>query len=107
MTTTTAYNLGPITQIPLGEGRVFTLGEQRIAVFRTRSDEVYATQAECPHRGGPLADGILGGTTLICPLHGRRYDLRTGAVLHGECPLRVYSVLVHDDGSLMLSVDDV
>ena len=49
-----------------------------VAVFRCRSGEVYATEAECPHRGGPLADGLVGSHSVICPLHGFVFDLRTG-----------------------------
>ena len=60
--------LGPLSAIPPGEGRNFVSLGEKIAVFRTRGGEVFAVQAECPHRGGPLADGLLGGTTLICPL---------------------------------------
>ena len=56
-----------------------------IAVFRCRSGEVYATEAECPHRGGPLADGLVGGHSVICPLHGFVFDLRTGEAAGQEC----------------------
>src|ERR1044071_7787515 len=54
-----------VSSIPPGEGRTFEVGSLRIAVFHTRHGEVFATQAECPHRGGPLADGLLGGSTLV------------------------------------------
>ncbi|HTQ08273.1 MAG TPA: Rieske (2Fe-2S) protein [Polyangiaceae bacterium] len=82
--------LGNVTSIPLGEGRVFELGARRLAVFRNREGRVFATQAECPHRGGPLADGLLGGRTLICPLHSLKFDLETGLSADGACSLRTY-----------------
>ena len=53
------YNLGSVERIPLGEGRSFRIEDTLIAIFRTRKSEVFATQATCPHKGGPLADGIL------------------------------------------------
>ena len=61
------YSLGPIHHIPPGEGRNFKLGDRKVAVFRTRDGGVFATQASCPHRAGPLADGLLGGHSLVCP----------------------------------------
>ncbi len=54
---------------------------------------------------GPLADGLTGGTTVICPLHERAYDLRTGQGLNGECSsLRVYPVSLGQDGKIWLMV---
>jgi nitrite reductase (NADH) small subunit len=83
--------IGQVAQIPIGEGRTFEIAGRRIAVFHTHSGEVFATQAECPHLQGPLADGLTGGATVVCPLHERTYDLRTGLGLNGECTsLQVY-----------------
>jgi nitrite reductase (NADH) small subunit len=48
-----------------------------MAVFRAE-EGWFALDAACPHRGGPLADGILASRTVICPLHERRFDLGTG-----------------------------
>jgi nitrite reductase (NADH) small subunit len=94
--------LGPANNIPPGEGRVFQLENERIAVFRTRAGEVYAVQAECPHRGGPLADGLLGGTTLICPLHAWKFDLKTGLALYGDCGLKTFCVSVDASDQIIL-----
>lgn len=74
--------LGPVDAIPIGEGRAFSTGGPRIAVFRPRGGSIYAVQAVCPHQQGPLADGIAGGCTLICPLHSWKFDLATGACLN-------------------------
>jgi nitrite reductase (NADH) small subunit len=62
----TETKLGSVDNIPPGEGRVFAVEDEKIAVFRTRGGEIFAVQAECPHRGGPLADRLLGSSTLIC-----------------------------------------
>ena len=72
-----SVHIGSVDQIPPGEGRNFIVEQEQIAVFRTHAGEVYATQATCPHRNGPLADGLLGGATIVCPLHDRTFDLRT------------------------------
>ncbi len=98
------FDLGPLEQIPLGEGRNFEVAGRRIAVFRTRDGRVFATQAECPHRGGPLADGLVGGGTLMCPLHEWRFDLTTGATTNGACPIAVYAVGVDQAGRLSLEL---
>ena len=71
----TAHRLGPVEAIPIGEGRAFTVGRRQVAVFRLRDGTLRATQAQCPHAGGPLADGQLDPTTVICPLHARAYLL--------------------------------
>ena len=71
--------LCPISEIPPGEGRNFSAFGEEVAVFHTRAGQVYAVQASCPHRGGPLADGLVGGTTLICPLHSWKFDLAAPA----------------------------
>src|SRR5215510_2302843 len=96
--------LGSVQAIPCGEGRTFDVGTRRIAVFRTRQGEVFATQAECPHRGGPLADGLLGGTTLVCPLHSWKFDLCTGAASNAECALEVYATRISRTGQLIVSL---
>ena len=90
--------LGPLGAIPEGEGRNFTVAGQHLAVFRGRDGSVFATQAECPHRNGPLADGLLGGSTLICPLHALKFDLTTGKALNGDCELRTYPARLNEAG---------
>ena len=104
VTTLAEHAIGTLDQIPRGEGRNFDVNGTVVAVFRTHADEVLACQAACPHLGGPLADGMLGGTTIMCPLHDRMYDLRTGAVLVGECDITVYPVRKEADGTLLLSL---
>ena len=97
--------LGSIDQIPLGEGRVFRLDSRDIAVFRCRNGEVHATDATCPHRGGPLADGLVGNHSVICPLHGFAFDLRTGEAAGQACPrLTTHAVTVSPSGTLSIGL---
>jgi len=100
------HELGPLSQIPLGEGRNFEVGGRRVAVFRVRDGRVFATQADCPHRGGPLADGLLGRETIVCPLHEQRFNLATGKTDNGACDLVTYEVKVSGDGQLTLSLGE-
>ena len=70
--------LGNADTIPLGQGRCYVVGGQEIAVFRQRDGRLFATQNLCPHRQGPLAEGLVGNNKVICPLHGHHFDLNTG-----------------------------
>ena len=99
-------DIGHIEMVPRGEGRVVQLGGTRIALFRTRQGAVYATQAECPHRGGPLADGIVGARTVVCPLHEYRFDLASGGAVGNSCPaLKTYGVTVNGAGHVLVAAD--
>lgn len=69
--------IGRAADVPMLEGRAVTVRGRRIAVFRTR-EGFHALAGVCPHRGGPLADGIVADSCVSCPLHNWRFDLRTG-----------------------------
>lgn len=77
--------------VPLGEGRAVTLDGRRIAIFRSPAGW-FALDAACPHRGGPLADGIVCDSAVICPLHERRYDLASGEALNAGDAVTAHSV---------------
>ena len=98
------YDLGSIDRIPPGEGQTFLVAGHEISVFRARgSDAVRATQARCPHKGGLLADGIVGDGKVICPLHSYRFDLATGAGLGNDCQsLATYRTEITDDRRVLL-----
>ena len=102
----TEYALGSLAQIPAGEGREFPIGAALIAVFHARNGAVYATQALCPHRNGPLADGLLGGSTLVCPFHAWKFDLTTGKPLLGDCAITIYPVRLSSDGQIFVRLED-
>jgi nitrite reductase (NADH) small subunit len=99
----------PITKtenVPPREGRAVRVRGLEIAIFNLNGRYLTIENA-CPHKGGPLCDGIVSGTTVVCPLHGQRFDLETGApVLASQpgCvatfPTRVENgtILVHLDG---------
>lgn len=65
--------------IPLREGRAVCLGSREIAIFNL-GDRFLAVANQCPHRNGPLADGIVSGGMVVCPLHAWKVDLETGQV---------------------------
>ena len=96
------YVIGAIDQIPVGEGRNFKVADTRMAIFRTHAGDVFATQPDCPHLAGPLADGLMGGSTIVCPLHDRHFDLATGA--GPDCRLTTYRVTVDAIGSMSVAL---
>jgi len=101
---TMEVTIGPLASIPPGEGRSYLAEGERIAVFCTRHGGVFAVQAECPHRGGPLADGLVGGATLVCPLHAWKFDLTTGDALMGDCGIKTFPVRVDEKGQIVVTV---
>ncbi|MGJ0121209.1 Rieske (2Fe-2S) protein [Williamsia sp. MIQD14] len=71
--------VGSISDLTHGEGRAYAVDGVQIAVFRVGGDEVRATAAVCPHRGGPIADGQVDGAKVMCPLHQFTYAFADGA----------------------------
>ena len=63
---------------PLGSRRVRGLADIDIAIFRTAADRVFALADKCPHKGGPLSQGIVFGDRVACPLHNWTIDLASG-----------------------------
>jgi nitrite reductase [NAD(P)H] small subunit len=96
----------PMHEIPVGLGRAFRIGGEQVAVFRSRSGKVFAVANRCPHRGGPLADGMLVGDQIVCPLHAFRFHGESGACDQaGVCPVSTYPVEVTADGLVRVGVE--
>jgi nitrite reductase (NADH) small subunit len=85
---------------PLREGRAVTVGDSEIAIFHL--DGRYLTiENQCPHKGGPLCDGIVSGTTVVCPLHGQRFDLETGMPVLASQPACVATYPTRVEGGVI------
>jgi nitrite reductase [NAD(P)H] small subunit len=98
------WRIGTVDDIPVLEGRSVTIAGRRVAVFRLE-DGFAALDAACPHAGGPLADGLVADSCVTCPLHGQRFDLRTGAPAGGGAELGVQAYeVIERDGELYLRV---
>ena len=75
-------DIGPITQIEPGMAATLPVeGGEEIAVFHTMRGEFYALVNKCPHKQGPLSQGIVHGDSVTCPLHNWRISLITGEAL--------------------------
>ena len=99
----TAHRLGPLAQVPAGEGRAFDVDGAQVAVFHLRTGVVHAVSAVCPHKGGPLADGQIDGSVVICPLHLNAWELATGCSRSGQPDLTTWRVEVENDELLLYS----
>ncbi len=73
--------IAPLDEIPRLGARVIKTDTMEIAVFRTSSDEVFAINNACPHKQGPLSEGIVHGHAVTCPLHNWNIDLASGEAL--------------------------
>ena len=73
--------IGALTDIPVKGSRVVETGTGDIAVFRTSSDEVFALFDRCPHKQGPLSQGIVHGDRVTCPLHNWVIDMKSGEAM--------------------------
>jgi nitrite reductase (NADH) small subunit len=71
-------DVGALADIPVKGARVVRSADGDIAVFRTANDQVFALYDRCPHRGGPLSQGLVHGTFVTCPLHSWVISLETG-----------------------------
>ena len=71
-------DIGEVTDIPRQGARVLKTAQGCVAVFRTVDDQVFALEDRCPHKGGPLSEGIVHGNKVTCPLHNWVFDMNTG-----------------------------
>lgn len=99
--------VGKFTDIPQMGARVVRTKECDIAVFRTAEDEIFALRDSCPHKQGPLSQGIIHGKKVACPLHDWKVHLDTGlAVAPDEGCTASYPVRI-ENGEIYISLSPV
>lgn len=76
-------DIGALDDVPAQGARVIKTALGCVAVFRTATDQVFAIDDRCPHKGGPLSEGIVHGNSVTCPLHSWVFSLETG-MAHGS-----------------------
>lgn len=97
-------SIGKLEDIPRQGARVVQTHAGEIAVFRAQSDALFALANRCPHKGGPLAEGVVFDHHVACPLHNWKISLESGAAVAPDvgCARR-YAVRV-DDGVVQINV---
>jgi len=97
--------IGHLNDIPVLGSRVVQTERGEIAIFRTSDDAVFAVVNCCPHKDGPLADGIVHGHTVTCPLHNWQINLENGqAIAPDEGCAECFKVQVDAEGQLLLDI---
>jgi nitrite reductase (NADH) small subunit len=100
----TGIDVGALADIPVQGARVVKTVFGCVAIFRTADDQVFALDDRCPHKGGPLSEGIVHGTSVTCPLHNWVFDMATG-VAQGADDGRINTYMVQvDAGRIVLDV---
>ena len=94
-------DIGAVDDIPLRGARLVRTRAGCVVVFRTGESEVYAVSDRCPHRGGPLSEGIVHGQKVTCPLHNWVFDLNTGEA-QGADTGRIDTYAVRIEGGRLL-----
>jgi nitrite reductase (NADH) small subunit len=90
--------IGMINDIPPRGARCVNTPQGKIGVFRTADDKVFAIEDHCPHKGGPLSQGIVHGAAVTCPLHNWVISLETGQAMGAdEGAVRTFPVKVEGD----------
>ena len=88
-------DIGSLDDIPRQGARVVKTAGGCVAVFRTAEDDVFALEDRCLHKGGPLSEGIVHGTSVTCPLHNWVFDMNSGRAQGAdEGRVRTYPVKV-------------
>ena len=101
------FDIGTIDDIPLRGARCVKTPQGKVAVFRTAENEVFAIEDHCPHRGGPLSQGIVHGKAVTCPLHNWVISLETGRALGAdEGVVRTIPVRVEEE-SLFIALESL
>jgi nitrite reductase (NADH) small subunit len=99
------HTIQPASRIRPGEVLRFTIAGRALAVGRTPAGDYFAVDDACPHAGGSLAEGLVEGETLICPIHGFAYHVREGRGLDDGAPLRTWTVRLREDDVLEVQLD--
>ena len=94
-------DIGALNDIPAQGARVVKTAHGCVAVFRTATDQVFAIDDRCPHKGGPLSEGIVHGNQVTCPLHALVFSLETGMAQGGDAGF-VNSYPARTDGGRIL-----
>ena len=96
--------VGTIDDIPRLGARVIKTAAGNIGVFRTAENKVFALKDECPHKGGPLSQGIVHGEKVTCPLHNWNIELASGEAVAPDEGCTASYPIKEEGGMIYLSL---
>lgn len=100
-------DIGALEDIPAQGARLVKTTQGCVAVFRTADDRIFALDDRCPHKGGPLSEGIVHGDRVTCPLHNWVFDLNTGMAQDAdEGAVRTYALRL-EAGRILIDTADL
>ena len=94
-------DIAALDDIPVRGARVIKTRMGCVAIFRTIEDKIFAIDDSCPHKKGPLNDGMVHGNAVTCPLHNLVIDLETGLANDRKLRVNTYEILV-ERGRILL-----
>lgn len=99
------FDIGSIDDIPRRGARCVNTPSGRVGVFRTADDRIFAIEDHCPHKGGPLTQGIVHGASVTCPLHNWVFSLETGRA-QGADEGQIATIPVRlEDGRVLIALE--
>jgi len=102
---TVFVDIGALEDIPRQGARLVRSAQGCVAVFRTMDDRVFALDDRCPHKGGPLSEGIVHGDRVTCPLHNWVFDMNSGSAQGADQgSVRTWPVRV-EQGRVLISAE--
>ncbi len=100
----TFVTVAPVEEVPPGERLFVTVGDLDLVIFNI-AGQYFAIEDRCTHDDGPIGEGELDGYIIVCPRHGARFDVRTGAVVAPPAPVPVPAFPVQvRDGQIQVGI---
>ena len=101
----TWHRICRVEDIPRMGGRTVRVDQMEVAIFRLSDNRIRAVDNRCPHQQGPLADGMVSGETIICPMHARKISLESGEMLPPDSGcVKTWPTKV-EDGQVLLDLN--
>ncbi|RJO66915.1 MAG: non-heme iron oxygenase ferredoxin subunit [Myxococcales bacterium] len=98
----------PSASLPPGTKQSVKVSDEKLLIGRSADGLLFAVENLCTHDDGPLAEGELDGRELVCPRHGARFDIKTGAALclPATAPLTAFPIRENEDGWIEVNLEE-
>ena len=100
-------SIGQLEDVPVRGSRCIKYGVMTIALFRTAEDQLYALEDKCPHKNGPLSQGIVHDGCVTCPLHNWVISLSTGSAQGADEGETLTFPIKLEEGEVFICLDGI